>query len=201
MTELWIATTNKDKLREIRELLKKAQVDVHAALELPNYAAPEEIGTTFLENARIKCKFLKAMRPDAWVLADDSGLEVPAMRNLPGVHSARFAGPHARDIENTTKLLNKLNVQRIGDRSANFRCVMVLLSPTGEEKSFEGVMKGRIGSEMKGRYGFGYDPVFIPEGESQTVAELSPAVKNKLSHRAQAMRQVREYLESKARQG
>ena len=193
--QIWIATTNKDKFKEIKELLKSLPLDVHGASELPHYTAPEEIGNTFLENARIKARFLKAMKPEAWVLADDSGLEVPAMRNLPGVHSARYAGPRARDIENTTKLLHQMGIQKIADRTARFVCVMVLLGPTGQDQVFEGILKGLVAGQMKGKTGFGYDPVFIPEGHTQTLAELGMAVKNRLSHRAQALRMVRTYLE------
>src|SRR5436190_1616715 len=99
--EIWIATHNKDKFKEIKELLKDLPLEVHGAFELPHYSAPNETGLTFNENARIKARSLKAMKSEAWVLADDSGLEVPGLKNLPGVHSARYAGANARDIENT----------------------------------------------------------------------------------------------------
>src|SRR4051812_11683769 len=103
--ELWFATTNKDKYKEVKEMLKALPVTVRGAFELPHYTAPQEIGNTFLENARIKARFLHAMRPEAWIIADDSGLEVNGLKGLPGVHSARYAGPRARDVENTTKVL------------------------------------------------------------------------------------------------
>jgi len=196
MTHLWFATTNKDKFKEVKELLKTLPVEVHGAFELPHYSAPQENGNTFLENAKIKARFLKAMRPDAWILADDSGLEVNGMKGLPGVHSARYAGPRARDIENTTKLLTQMRIQNVIDKSAQFKCVMVLLSPTGEETVSEGSLKGSISNELKGKTGFGYDPVFIPENETKTIAELGLAVKNRLSHRAQALRLIRTRLEN-----
>jgi XTP/dITP diphosphohydrolase len=195
MTEVWVATTNKDKFKEIKELLKSLPLEVHGAYELPHYTAPEENGNTFLENAQIKARFLRAMKPQSWVLADDSGLEVPAMKNLPGVHSARYAGPRARDIENTSKLLHQMGIQKIADRAAVFKCVMVLLSPEGTEQISEGILKGAISSQPKGKTGFGYDPIFIPEGQTQTLAELGMAMKNRLSHRATALRLVRTYLE------
>lgn len=195
MAEIWIATTNKDKFKELRELLKDLPLDVHAALELPHYTAPNETGATFEENAKIKARFLKAMKPEAWILADDSGLEVTALKGLPGVHSARYAGPKARDIENSLKLLKQIQLQSSGDdRSAQFRCVLCLIDNKGEVHTFDGTLKGSIGREMKGKTGFGYDPLFIPEGQSQTLAELGMAVKNKLSHRAQAFKKCREYL-------
>ncbi len=195
MTPLWIATTNKDKFKEIKELLKALPLEVHGAFELPHYSAPQENGSTFLENAKIKARFLKAMRPECWVLADDSGIEANGLKGLPGVHSARYAGPRARDIENSTKLITQLRTQNVTDRSAQFRCVMVLLSPSGEEIISEGVLKGTISNDMRGKTGFGYDPVFIPENETKTIAELGLATKNKLSHRAQSLRVVRSHLE------
>jgi XTP/dITP diphosphohydrolase len=195
--EIWVATANRDKFREIKELLRELPVEVRAALEIPTYSAPNESGATLVENARIKARFLKAMKPDAWILSDDSGLEVTALNGLPGVHSARYAGPRARDIENTSKLLKQIQIQTSGlDRSAQFRCTMVLLSPQGEEKVFEGLLKGTISKDMRGKTGFGYDPVFIPENETKTLAELGLAVKNRLSHRAQALRQVRSHLQA-----
>ena len=195
--ELWIATTNKDKFKEIKEILKNIPMDVHAALELPHYVAPNESGQTFEENAKIKARFLKAMKPDCWVLSDDSGLEVTSLKNLPGVHSARYAGPRARDIENVSKLLKQMQVQTTGDdRTARFRCIMCLLGPQGEEKFFDGTLNGSISRDMRGKYGFGYDPVFVPENETKTLAELGIAVKNKLSHRANSLRQVRTFLET-----
>jgi XTP/dITP diphosphohydrolase len=193
--EIWIATTNKDKLRELKELMTGMPFEVHAALELPHYTAPAEVGSTFAENSRIKARFLKAMKPDAWVMADDSGIEVDALGGLPGVHSARFAGPKARDIENTLKVLNQLAVRAAGDkRQARFKCALCLLSPTGEEKLFEGVLEGTIAREPKGKAGFGYDPIFVPVGETKTISELGLAVKNRLSHRAQAFRAAKAFL-------
>jgi XTP/dITP diphosphohydrolase len=196
MIPLWFATTNKDKFKEVKELLKALPIEVHGAFELPHYSAPQENGNTFLENAKIKARFLKAMRPEAWILADDSGLEVVGMKGLPGVHSARYAGPRARDVENTTKLVTQIRIQGVTDKTAYFRCVMVLLAPTGEETISEGSLKGSISGEMKGKTGFGYDPIFIPENETKTIAELGLAVKNRLSHRAQALRLIRTHLES-----
>ncbi len=196
-SELWVATTNRDKFREIKELLKPVSIEVHSASEIPNYSAPPETEETFLENARIKARFLKAMKPQSWILSDDSGLEVTSLKNLPGVHSARYAGANARDIENVSKVLKAIQLQTNGlDRSAQFRCVLVLLSPAGEEKVFEGLLKGTISRDMRGRGGFGYDPIFVPEGETKTLAELGLAVKNRLSHRFIAVKLAREFLAS-----
>ncbi len=195
--EIWIATHNRDKFKEIKELMKSTQLEVHGAFEMPHYSQPAENGKTFQENAQIKAKSLKAMKPEAWVLSDDSGLEVQALDNLPGVHSARYAGPTARDIENTSKLLKHLAMRAPGDaRHAQFKCVLCLISPSGEEKYFEGALKGTISKDMRGKTGFGYDPVFIPENETKTLAELGIAVKNRLSHRAQALKQAVSFLTS-----
>ena len=193
--ELWIATTNRDKFREIKELLRDLPLEVHAAHELSTYAAPAETGQTFEANARIKAKYLHAVKNNAWVLSDDSGLEVTSLKGLPGVHSARYAGPKARDIENVSKVLKFMQLQTSGDdRSATFHCKMCLISPTGEEKIFEGKMVGSISKEMRGKTGFGYDPIFVPEGETKTLSELGSAVKNRLSHRAKALKEVKNFL-------
>lgn len=194
---LWVATHNKDKLREIKEIFKEVPVEVRGAFEVAHYSAPTESGKTFQENALIKAKFLKAIKSQDWILSDDSGIEVTALKMLPGVHSARYAGPTAKDVENTTKLLKMLQMQATaGDRSAQFKCAICLITPSGEEKFFEGVVKGTIASGMKGKAGFGYDSVFIPEGQTQTIGELGLAFKNKISHRAVALKQVIEYLKS-----
>jgi XTP/dITP diphosphohydrolase len=196
--EIWVATTNRGKLREIADLFIDVKIKVRAALELPAYTAPPEHGMTFTENARIKAKFLKAMKPEAWVLADNSGLEVEALKGLPGVHSARYAGPKARDIENSGKLLKQIQLQTDGqNRNAQMKCLMVLLSPEGEENIFEGVLKGQIAKDMRGTSGFGYDPVFIAEGHTKTMAELTSAEKNRISHRGQALKAVKAFLKTK----
>ncbi|MBK9294968.1 MAG: RdgB/HAM1 family non-canonical purine NTP pyrophosphatase [Oligoflexia bacterium] len=194
---LWVATHNKNKLKEIKDIFKDTPFEVHGAFEISHYSPPNETGKTFQENAQIKARFLKAIKPQDWVLSDDSGLEVTALKMLPGVHSARYAGPTAKDIENTTKLLKMLQIQATsGDRSAQFKCVMCLISPNGEEKFFEGYLKGNIASTIKGLSGFGYDPVFIPQGQEKTLAELGLAFKNSVSHRFMALKEVIKYLKS-----
>ncbi|MCC6277052.1 MAG: RdgB/HAM1 family non-canonical purine NTP pyrophosphatase [Oligoflexia bacterium] len=195
--ELWVATTNKGKHREIRELFLGLPIEVRAASELPAYTAPPENGATFQDNARIKARFLKAMKQDAWILADDSGLEVEALKGLPGVHSARYAGPKARDVENNSKLLKAMQLQSTGEnRLATMKCVMCLISPDGQEHFFEGLLKGQIGRDMRGQNGFGYDPVFIADGNQKTMAELTLAEKNRISHRGQALKAVKAFLQT-----
>lgn len=195
---LWIGTTNKGKLSELKLLFEKEVpgIVIHSLAELPSYVAPPENGQTFLDNARIKARSLKAMKPGEWVLAEDSGLEVKGLGNLPGIHSARYAGPKASDSENVAKLLKMMQIRAVADRTAQFTCQMVIFSPTGEEMVFQGEMKGSISKTVAGQLGFGYDPVFVPEGETQTLAQLGPGYKNQKSHRSAAARQFIAKLKS-----
>jgi XTP/dITP diphosphohydrolase len=195
MTNLWVATTNQGKLNEFRNLMAE-HVEVHSLNELAFYSPPPETGKTFLENARIKARSLKAVRPAVWVVADDSGLEVEGLGGLPGVHSARYAGDKASDVENVAKLLKMLQIRSPAQRSARFRCVLVAYDPSGTEHVIEGVVKGDIATVARGKNGFGYDPVFRPEGHDKTFAELGLAVKNQLSHRAKAIRELLTLLSS-----
>lgn len=186
--ELWIATQNTGKLKEYELQLRSLEgLKLHAAGEIAGYTARPEDGKTFVENARIKAKTLKAVRPQAWVLGEDSGLEVTGLGGLPGIHSARYAGPKAADSENVAKLLKMMQIRAVSDRSARFVCASVILTPEGEEWVFEGEMKGLIAKAPAGQLGFGYDPVFVPEGEQKTLAELGPGYKVQKSHRAKAL--------------
>lgn len=190
---IWIATANSGKLREFSTLLDGKFDAVHSQLELSFFTAPEENGTTFEENARIKALALKAVQQDVWVLGDDSGLEVDGLNQLPGVHSARYAGPKAQPSENTAKVLKMLQLRSPQNRVARFCSVLIALSPEGVERRFEGVLHGEIARKQRGTGGFGYDDIFIPEGRDKTLAEMSLAEKNRLSHRALA---TRAFLES-----
>lgn len=195
--QLWIATHNSGKLKEFQTLLTEfPQIEVHSAAEISAYTAPPETGSTFLENARIKAKSLKAVRAKDWVLADDSGLEVEGLGGLPGIHSARYAGPKARDSENIAKLLKMLQIRHVTNRKAQFKACLVIYSPEGQELIFEGTLKGEIGHKLAGLHGFGYDPVFIPEGQTKTLAELDPGFKNKMSHRALAFKEFLSHLKT-----
>lgn len=196
--EFWISTTNKGKLSEFKLGLGGAfpDIQIHAVSEIPAYQAPPENGTTFLDNARIKARSLKAIKPEAYVLADDSGLEVKGLGGLPGIHSARYAGPHARDSENVAKLLKMLQIRNITDRSAKFVCTLVVLTPEKEEWVFQGEMSGVIAKNVAGQHGFGYDPVFIPDGQTQTLAELGLGFKNQHCHRAKALAGLIEKLKT-----
>lgn len=195
--DLWIASSNTGKIKEFQNLLHDfPQIQVHTQNEISAFSQPPENGDSFLANARIKAKALRSVKNQDWVLADDSGLEVAGLGNLPGIHSARYAGPKARDSENIAKLLKMLQIRNVTDRSAQFKACLVAISPTGEEFIFEGVLKGSITTKASGIHGFGYDPVFVPEGQTQTLAELSPGYKNQHSHRAVAFKQFVEKLKS-----
>lgn len=195
MSELWFASTNLGKLAEFKFIAETnlKNVAIKSIQDLSSYASPAETGKTFLENARIKAKALRAIKNQHWVLAEDSGLEVTGLGNLPGVHSARYAGPKAQDAENVTKLLKMIQLKGVTDKSARFCCALVAYAPTGEVFECEAYFQGSISKLPAGNLGFGYDPVFIPEGESQTLAQLGPAFKNLKSHRAQAIRNFIEF--------
>lgn len=196
--ELWIATGNKGKLEEYKLTLSKfPQIKVHSQAELPSFTPRPEDGKTFLDNARIKAKSVKALKSEAYVLGEDAGLEVEGLNNLPGVFSARYAGPNARDSENVAKLLKMMQIRNVPNRNAQFKCVSVVLTPDGDEWIFEGLLKGTISNKVIGSMGFGYDPVFIPEGESKTLAELGPGYKVQKSHRALALNQFLTRLKEK----
>ncbi len=187
---LWIATGNKGKLEEYKMTLNKvAEIKVFSQADLPHFTPRPEDGKTFIDNARIKAKSVKALKSDDYVLGEDAGLEVEGLNGIPGVHSARYAGPHARDSENVAKLLKMMQIRAVPNRNAQFKCATVVLTPNGQEWVFEGVMKGQISSKVAGLMGFGYDPVFIPEGETKTLAELGPGYKIQKSHRALALSQ------------
>lgn len=195
--ELWIATGNAGKLKEYELQLREiADLKLHSQGEIAGFTPRPEDGKTFLDNARIKARTLKAVRPEAWILGEDAGLEVAGLGGLPGVHSARYAGPKAADSENVAKLLKMMQIRAVSDRSARFVCTTVVLTPAGEEWVFEGEMKGQIAKNVAGQLGFGYDPVFVPDGETKTLAELGPGIKIQRSHRAQAMKAFLEKLRS-----
>jgi len=183
---LVLATTNRGKAAEFRALLPDAiPVTSLADLGLP---APEETGTTFAENARTKAQSA-ALRSGSVALADDSGLEVDALGGAPGVRSARFGGEPADDARNRRALLDALAAVPSPQRGARFVCALALASPDGLLAEVDGSCEGRIAERPGGRHGFGYDPIFqLPDG--RRMAELAPEEKNRLSHRAVAVRRL-----------
>ncbi len=186
-----VGTRNPGKVREVREILAAYGVTVQPLPSgLPD--APEE-GETFEENAVSKAMFYANLL-DGLVIADDSGLEVYALGGLPGVLSARFAGTHGDDAANIRKLLEMLRGSH--DRRARFRCVVAAAERGKTIAVCEGVCEGRITEREQGRNGFGYDPVFVPEGETRTFAEMTQEEKNALSHRGAALRKMARKLET-----
>jgi len=191
--ELWVATGNRGKLIEFKTLLPK--LDIHTQSDLKVFSPPVEDGKTFEENARKKARALKSVKTGVWVVGEDSGLEVEGLNNMPGIYSARYAGDKARDSENVAKLLKMMALRSASNRKAQFQCWMVVYSPDGKEFVLNGTVKGTIAEKVRGTDGFGYDPIFIPEGESKTFAELGLTRKNQISHRAEAIRKLAAVLE------
>lgn len=190
---LWtMATQNPHKVEEIASLLEGAPVTLRSLPE--GVRLPPETGRTLLANAQIKAR-AAAKTVGGVALADDTGLEVDALGGEPGVRSARYAGEAASYDDNCRKLLERLSGIHGTNRRARFRCVLVLADPSGSELWVEGRVEGFILEERRGSGGFGYDPVFLPDGETQTLAELSPEAKNALSHRGLAVQNLRQQLE------
>ncbi len=185
---LIIATGNLHKVNEFEQLLKGLPFTVRSAESCGGMPEVDETGTTFAENSHLKASALRALAPSgAWVLADDSGLEVDALNGAPGVYSARYAGAQASDRDNLNKLLSALKDMPVEARTARFKCVLCIINPQGRIVYHEGSCEGRIATKASGADGFGYDPIFIPDGYQQSFAELGSAVKSKLSHRARAV--------------
>jgi XTP/dITP diphosphohydrolase len=187
-----IATANQHKFKEIREILRDLPVELLSLQDFPEIPPIEETGSTFHENALIKARTVNQIT-GLLTLADDSGLEVDALNGAPGVYSARYSGREHDYAANNRKLLEELRNVPPEERGAQFRCVVAIVGSRGEH-IVEGVVRGRIISELRGSGGFGYDPLFVPEGYQQTYAELGEAVKNQISHRSQAFRKARDFL-------
>lgn len=184
---LVMATRNAKKRQELAALLEGTGLAVCGPEACPGAPAEvEETGTTFRENALLKARAI-AGACGVWAIADDSGLEVEALGGEPGVRSARFAGPGADDDANNRLLLQRLEGVPLHRRRARFVSVIALVSPEGEEWTWEGTCEGHIALEPRGSGGFGYDPLFVPDGYHITFGEMDPALKNQISHRARAL--------------
>jgi len=186
---LLIATTNSGKLREVHALLADQPLRVASLTDFPDILEPNEDGGALEENARLKAMYY-AERTGLWTLADDSGLEVDALNGEPGVRSARYAGETADDGANNAKLIAALAVVPPDRRNARFRCVMVLARPGCVVCTSQGVIEGYIVDHACGSNGFGYDPHFFVPEYGQTTAEMPPGLKNRISHRAHALRGI-----------
>ena len=191
-----IGTKNLGKVKELETLLGNLPLRLRSLNDFPGTIEPEETGATFIENAALKARFY-ALETGVWTLADDSGLEVEALNNAPGVYSARYAGKNATDAERIEKLIKELNDERDENRKARFVCAMAISDETGAIKFMaEGICDGKIAFEAKGANGFGYDPIFIPDGFAETFGELSVDIKQQISHRARAIVKIIQYLQA-----
>ena len=191
---LIIATRNAHKTAEIRAMIGD-RFEVLDVTSFPECPEIEETGTTFLENARLKAEGISRVI-EGWVLSDDSGLEVDALGGAPGVWSSSFGGEEGNHALNNARLLREMEGK--ADRRARFRCTMVLAQGGKEVAHFSGTVEGTIIADARGAKGFGYDPLFVPEGHTATFAELGDEVKNTLSHRARALTQAVEFLAGNA---
>jgi XTP/dITP diphosphohydrolase len=182
--QLVLATRNANKLEEIRDVLGLNPHTVKSSFDYPQIPDVVEDKDT-LEGNAIKKATTIAAATGCWALADDSGLEVDALAGAPGVYSARYAGEHCSYLDNCNKLLFEMEGKT--NRRARFRTVLALVNLVGEVRILEGAMEGTILTEMRGEGGFGYDPVFMPEGYDLSYAEFDPAEKNRISHRGKAL--------------
>lgn len=196
MKRVIVATRNQKKTTEIREILRGFYevIDV-TELEKEGVLLPEieETGTTFLENATLKAVGISEV-VQGLVLADDSGLEVDGLNCEPGVWSSSYGGEEGNHLKNNARLERELVQVSEENRTGRFRCVMVLADGGKVISEFAGAVEGHLRCEPRGEEGFGYDPYFIPEGYTETFAELGAKVKNKMSHRGRALQKVLEYL-------
>jgi len=188
---LLVSTRNAHKVDEIRAIMGPTFTISDLSI-LPKMEEVEETGSTFEENATLKAVAASQYFED-WVIADDSGLAVDALHGAPGIFSARYAGDGATDTSNNALLLSNLDGVRGRDRLARFHCVIVLARAGRKLAAFSGSVEGVIINAAKGDGGFGYDPLFVPDGHCATFAQLPATVKNQLSHRARALEKLREW--------
>lgn len=187
MTQLVLATNNAKKLAELRRVLAAEGIEVLGLADVPAYPDPAETETTFEGNALLKARACLAAT-GLPALADDSGLAVDVLNGMPGVRSARWAGPDATDADNLELVLRQLADVPAERRGARFVCALALALPGGQTEVVHGEVVGRLTDRPRGTNGFGYDPIFVPDGEERTAAELEPAEKDAISHRGRAIR-------------
>ena len=193
-TSLLVATLNKGKLRELKELLSDLPFVLLSLEDFPGIETISETGSTFLANASLKASGY-ARQAGVLTLADDSGLVVDALEGRPGVYSARYAGEDTSDAARVDKLLDEIRDTEVSKRTARFVSVTAIAASDGLIlNASQGVCEGHIALEPRGAQGFGYDPVFLPEAYNLTFAELTPQIKNQLSHRARSLKGTRDFL-------
>nr|WP_307443202.1 XTP/dITP diphosphatase [Bacillus atrophaeus] len=194
MKEAIIATHNPGKVKEFKDILAPKGYDVKSLADIGFLEEIEETGHTFEENAVLKADAV-AKAVNKMVIADDSGLSVDNLGGSPGVYSARYAGEQKDDMANINKVLQELKGIEKEQRTARFRCALAVSIPGKETKTVEGHVEGYIAEEPKGENGFGYDPIFIVKDKDKTMAELTSDEKNKISHRANALKKLSQLLE------
>ena len=194
MKKLLIASTNQGKIKEVRAQLKDFDFEIIGLDNFPGLMNIEEDGDSFKENALKKAR-VSAKETNLLTLADDSGLEVDYLNGKPGIYSARFSGENATDEENNKKLLKELKGVAEEKRTARFKCVMAIYDPHNDfYKTAAGSCEGRILKSPRGEHGFGYDPLFYVEDKGKTMAELPSEIKNKISHRANALEKMKKII-------
>ncbi len=199
---IYLASANVNKAEEINRLIVENDIKVvlQSAASVGGMPFVDEDKDTFVGNAKKKAEALLKILPEgSWVLADDSGVCVECLKGAPGVRSARFAGENSTDEANNKKLLATLADEPVKNRKAAFQCALVLLGPRQQEYIFEGECQGSIAFEMRGDFGFGYDSLFQPEGYWQTFAELGSEIKDKISHRSEALAKLLYWLKNNFR--
>ncbi|WP_226583519.1 XTP/dITP diphosphatase [Halobacillus litoralis] len=197
MKELLVATKNQGKVKEFREMFSSYGISVKSLLDFDSSIDIEETGETFEENAAIKAEaMMKELSLP--VVADDSGLEVDALNGQPGVYSARYAGIEKDDEKNMQKLLKELEGTDGPERTARFVCAVAVARPGKETFIERGTCEGKIAEAPKGTQGFGYDPLFIPEGSTRTMAEHTSEEKNTISHRHHAIKKIEQWLKTQS---
>ena len=188
-----LATRNPGKASEIATIYGRLGVTWLTLEDFPGVRPVEEVGVTYAENAAAKA-IAASSATGLPALADDSGIEVDALGGAPGVHSARFLGEGATDAERNARLLDLLADIHPEERTARYRAAVAVAVPGGSVRVFEGRCEGHIATSSRGSGGFGYDPIFVPEGDARTMAEVPAATKNRISHRARALRAAEPYL-------
>lgn len=192
--ELLTATNNQGKIKELGQLMSALPLKLRSLADFDNIVEVEETGATFAENAMLKARGY-ALQTGMTALADDSGLEIEALNNAPGVLSARYAGENTGFAEKMRMLLSEMDMAADTNRSARFVCSMAVANAAGEVlHTAEGICKGRIASEPRGNGGFGYDPIFEPDGFDMTFGELPDEIKREISHRARASSLIMRFL-------
>ena len=189
---LVLATRNPGKIVEFRRILEKlhpSSIDLVGLEHFPELEDVEETGDTFLENALLKARTI-CQETGLPAIADDSGLCVDALEGAPGVRSARWSGVHGNDVANIEKVLGQLDLIKTCERGAHFTCISAFVMPDGRESTAEGILSGSILRHPIGDYGFGYDPIFLPEGSELSLAELDAQMKDLISHRGQSLRAI-----------